>query len=237
MFPTEPIFFVLLIIVGVLVARTTNLYAAAMLTGIFSLLSAGLFTLMDAVDVAFTEAAVGAGISTVLILGTLVLTSHEERQQAPRILPFGVVIIVGLLLVWGTLGMKPYGDPSAPIHTHFASQFQEKEFKALKYYEAETNQTLKPEDVKTDEKSMGIGLPNLVTAILASYRGYDTMGETGVIFTAGVGVMLLLSTRKRKLEPESTDHDVQPIEQPSTAEEVVSTEADSTEASRGEEHV
>ena len=37
-----------------------------------------------------------------------------------------------------------------------------------------------------------IGVPNMVTAILASYRGYDTWGETTVIFTAGVGVMLLL---------------------------------------------
>ena len=200
-FPVEPLFFILLIIVGVLVARLRNLYAAAMLTGIFSVLSAGLFTLMDAVDVAFTEAAVGAGISTVLILATLSLTSHEENQQAPRILPFGVVIIVGMLLVWGTIDMKPYGDASAPIHTHLAKQFKDKEFKALKYYEAEHNKTLKEEDKHTGQHSEGIGLPNLVTSILASYRGYDTMGETGVIFAAGVGVVLLLSTRRKKLAP------------------------------------
>ena len=37
-----------------------------------------------------------------------------------------------------------------------------------------------------------IGVPNLVTAVLASYRGYDTWGETTVIFTACVGVMMLL---------------------------------------------
>jgi multicomponent Na+:H+ antiporter subunit B len=201
MFPTEPIFFLLLIVVAVLVARATNLYAAGMLTGIFSLLSAGLFTMMDAVDVAFTEAAVGAGISTVLILGTLSLTSHEERQQAPRILPFGMVVITGLLLVWGTIGMKSYGDPSAPMHTHLGSQFIDKEFKALKYYEAEHHGTLKESEVHHGDKSMGIGLPNAVTSILASYRGYDTMGETGVIFTAGIGVMLLLSARRRKLQP------------------------------------
>ena len=86
-FPVEPLFFILLIIVGVLVARLRNLYAAAMLTGIFSVLSAGLFTLMDAVYVAFTEAAVGAGISTVLILATLSLTSHEENQQGLAFYP------------------------------------------------------------------------------------------------------------------------------------------------------
>ena len=44
------------------------------------------------------------------------------------------------------------------------------------------------------------GVPNVVTAILASYRGYDTLGETTVIFTAGIGVLLLLKGRRRKPE-------------------------------------
>ena len=53
-----------------------------MLMGIFSLLSAALFTVMDAVDVAFTEAAVGAGISTVLMLSTLASRDHQEQARA-----------------------------------------------------------------------------------------------------------------------------------------------------------
>ncbi len=40
-----------------------------------------------------------------------------------------------------------------------------------------------------------IGTPNMVTAGLADYRGYDTLGETTVIFTAGVAVILLLRRR------------------------------------------
>ena len=43
-----------------------------------------------------------------------------------------------------------------------------------------------------------IDMPNVVTAVLASYRGYDTLGETVVIFTAAVGVLLLLRGRRRK---------------------------------------
>ena len=39
------------------------------------------------------------------------------------------------------------------------------------------------------------GVPNVVTSVLASYRGYDTLGETTVIFTAGIGVLLLLKRR------------------------------------------
>ena len=38
----------------------------------------------------------------------------------------------------------------------------------------------------------------MVTAILASYRGFDTLGETAVVFTAGVGVILLLSGLRRR---------------------------------------
>ena len=41
------------------------------------------------------------------------------------------------------------------------------------------------------------GVPNVVTAVLASYRGYDTLGEVTVIFTAGVGVLALLGLRGR----------------------------------------
>ena len=43
-----------------------------------------------------------------------------------------------------------------------------------------------------------IGVQNVVSAVLASYRGYDTMGETTVIFTAGVGVLLLLKHVQRR---------------------------------------
>ena len=49
-------------IVAIAVTRTLNLFATVVLTGIYSLLMASIFTTLDAVDVAFTEAAVGAGI-------------------------------------------------------------------------------------------------------------------------------------------------------------------------------
>ena len=62
------------------VGRERNLLAAAMLTGIYSLLSACWMTVLDAPDVAYTEAAVGAGISTVLMLGALYLTRGDGEQ-------------------------------------------------------------------------------------------------------------------------------------------------------------
>ena len=159
-----------LAITAVSIVRTKNLFATVMLFGIFSLLSATLFVVMDALDVAFTEAAVGAGISTILMLTTLALTKdHNEKQhQAHRAwLPLVVVTITGLALIYGTLDIPGFGDPNAPANTHVA-----------RYY---INNAL-PET----------GVPNIVTAVLASYRGFDTLGEVAVIFTAGVAVLLLL---------------------------------------------
>ena len=175
-FPIEAILFVFLLVTAVVIARLQDLFAASMLTGIFSLLSAGLFTLMDAVDVAFTEAAVGAGISTVLLLGALSLSAKKEYQRPRRVMPFVVVAVTGAALIFSTLDMPHYGDPAAPIHHHVAPDYIE--------------------GTRTD-----FGVPNIVTAVLVSYRGLDTLGETAVVFTAAVGVlMLLVGDRKRKKE-------------------------------------
>lgn len=164
--PIEQVLFVFLLIIAVMVVRLRNLLAAAMLTGLFSLVSASLFTVMDAVDVAFTEAAVGAGFSTVLILGTLALTTSEANRKRSRLLPLVVVIATGATLVYGTFDMPYYGDPGAVVH------------ESTPFY------------VEATEKQ--IGIPNVVTGVLGSIRGYDTLGETVVIFTAGIGVLMLL---------------------------------------------
>ena len=169
----------LLATTAVAVARIRNLWAAVMFTGIYSFLGAAWMLILDAPDVAFTEAAVGAGISTVLMLGTLALTSREEKpiKKFP-VLPLIVVVVTGLTLVYGTLDMPRAGDPSAPVHTRMEPSFIEK-----------------------SDHDMHGELPNVVTSVLASYRGYDTLGETTVIFTAGIAVLLIL----RKPEKRKTD--------------------------------
>lgn len=163
-----------LTITAIAIVVLHDLFAVVMLFGIYSLLAAAIFLLLDAVDVAFTEAAVGAGISTVLMLGTLALTARKEKTPlrfAP--IPLLVVIITGAALVYGTLDMPRYGDPKAAIHQHVAPRYLERA----------------PRET---------GIPNVVTSVLASYRGYDTLGEVTVIFTAGVGVMMLLGSSRRQ---------------------------------------
>jgi len=157
-------------VTAIAIARIHDLFAVVMLTSIFSLSGAAAYVVMDAVDVAFTEAAVGAGISTVLMLGTLALTSSEEKPAARRnvIGALIVVTITGAVLIYGTLDMPFYGDPNAAIHLHPIT------------------------DRFLNQSAAEIGLPNVVTSVLASYRGYDTLGETFVIFTAAAGVLAIL---------------------------------------------
>jgi multicomponent Na+:H+ antiporter subunit B len=160
-------------VLAITIARLRNLFAIVIVSGFYSLVSAGLFTVLDAVDVAFTEAAVGAGISTVIMLATLLIVGSEEKpSNRPRIWPLLAVVVTGAFLVYGTLDMPRYGDAQAPIHQHVAPRYIE---------------------ASGDE----IGVPNIVTSVLASYRGYDTLGETCVIFTAGVAVLMLIGQALR----------------------------------------
>jgi multicomponent Na+:H+ antiporter subunit B len=176
-----------LVVIAIAIVRMHNLFAAVMLSGIYSLLMASIFVILDAVDVAFTEAAVGAGISTVLMLGTLSLTASREKIHVqPSILPLIVVVATGGMLLYGASGMPEFNDPAAPVHQHVAPRYIE----------------LSPVEV---------GLPNMVTSVLASYRGYDTLGELTVIFTAGVGVMMLLG-RRRKPKKKTADKKINSAE-------------------------
>ncbi len=167
----------MLVVIAIAVALQRDLFAAVMLTGIYSLLSAGWMTVLDAPDVAYTEAAVGAGISTVLMLATLGLVPRTEKEP-PRIepMPLFVTLLVGMVLLFAVADMPAYGDPASPIHHHVAPHY-------------------------LHESAHEIGIPNVVTSTLASYRGYDTLGETTVVFTAAVGVLALLGGRRRKAKP------------------------------------
>lgn len=164
---------VLMAITVWIIGRSRNLFGVVILSGIYSFLMAVVLVAMDAVDVAMTEASVGAGISTVLFLGALYLCKSEEAKPLHKSwLPLGVSVVVGGLLVYGTLGLPEFSDPKAPIHQHVVPRY-------------------------LNDNKKEVDLPNVVTAVLASYRGYDTLGETTVVFTAGAGVIALLR-RKRK---------------------------------------
>ncbi len=162
---------VLLIALALVVVRLTSLLGVAILAGAMSFILATVYTLLDAVDVAFTEAVVGAGISLALMLAAISLTTRHEAPWRGRPVERGMALLVSLAsgagLLYATLDMPLLGDPAAPANLHVAARY-------------------------IAEAPSSTGVPNMVTAILASYRGYDTLGEVAVIFTAGVGVIALL---------------------------------------------
>ena len=163
----------LMAIVTIGVIRLRNLFGVVVLSGIYSFLMASVLIVLDAVDVAMTEASVGAGISTVLMLSVLYLTKSRESVPASTpIFPLILAATTAAMLLYGTVDLPPFGEAATPVHQHVAPR----------YIEQSMTET---------------GVPNVVTAVLASYRGYDTLGEVTVIFTAGIAVLMLLRGRRR----------------------------------------
>ena len=162
--------------VALAIVSMKDLFSVIMLSGIYGLLSASFFVAMDAVDVAFTEASVGAGISTLLMLVAITMTGHDEHPVRHKpLLALAVVVVTGGLLIYGTLDMPYFGSAQAPIHLHVAPRY-------------------------INDSMQEVGVPNIVTSVLASYRAFDTFGEVVVIFTAGIGVLALLSMMRRPEE-------------------------------------
>lgn len=149
------------------VVRVRNLFAVVILSSVYSFLMATVLLVLDAVDVAMTEASVGAGVSTVLLLGALYLTkTGEARPVHGVLLPLFVAVGTAAVLLWGISGTPDFGVAGTPVHVAGPAYLA----RSL----ADT------------------GIANVVSSVLASYRGFDTLGETTVIFTAGIAVLMLL---------------------------------------------
>jgi multicomponent Na+:H+ antiporter subunit B len=84
-----------------------------------------------------------------------------------KIIGLIIALSTGVLLISATGDFPGWADPASPASTHLSPHFIE----------------------KTMEET---SVPNIVTAVLADYRGYDTMYETAVIFTAGLACFILL---------------------------------------------
>ena len=175
----------LLVFIAVMILRTDKLFAVIVMSGGYSLTSAAIFVNLDAVDVAFTEAAVGAGISTVLFLAAMSFLPAEEKagrkgqsRSLQTIIAGSVCVVSGALLVFAALDLPAFGDPNAPAQLHVAPRYLE-------------------------ESGTLLHIPNVVTTVLASYRGFDTLGETIVVFTAGLGVLMLLAGATRTRRPDA----------------------------------
>ncbi len=173
----DVVLLVFLVILAVTIVRIRDLFAAGMIFAIYSLLSSALFAVLDAGDVALTEAAVGAGISTLLVLACLALVRrYEHPTSGHNLIALIVVLITGALLVYATLDLPEFGAADNPAQVHVGPFYIENAYPDM-------------------------GVPNLVAAVLASYRSIDTMGEVFVVFAAALAVYALLSVRPHKAMP------------------------------------
>jgi len=93
-----------------------------------------------------------------------------------------LIIIMAGMYFYAAVGLPLIGDANSAPNTHVAPRYIEKSYEET-------------------------ASPNMVTAVLADYRGYDTLGETTVIFIAGLATFLILSTApSKKKEEEGGDN-------------------------------
>lgn len=172
------ILFFFLLVCAIAAVELKGLLDSIMVLTVYSLIMAVVWTRLNAVDVAFTEAAVGAGITTILLIAAVSRVGVKE-ENSRRVRPWAsfssilVIFLVTATLLYGTADMPAFGDPSAPANVHVVPRYIAHSFEET-------------------------GVNNFVAAILAAYRGYDTLGETTVIFTAGACVIILLRKKTRK---------------------------------------
>lgn len=170
---------VLMIMAALAIVRTTNLFAVAILSSVYSLLCAVWFVAMDAIDVGFTEACVGAGVSGALFLAALAHTGDRAKKQKMSRLVGGALaaLAFGIALVLIVPFTPIFGDPNSAANIGIGMDY-------------------------VRQTPVEIGIPNVVTAVLASYRGLDTFGEVVVIFAAGMAVVAILPRHRRKASSE-----------------------------------
>ncbi|MDR0773062.1 MAG: DUF4040 domain-containing protein [Wolbachia pipientis] len=161
----------LLLTVTVFIVFSQHLVVSAVLMCVFSSLIALIYLIMNAPDVAITEASVGAGLSTIFTFAALSLIKNHKVNLSHNPITLFFMLFLAVCLSYFMIQLPDFGSNNAPIHLHVAP-----------YY------------VENTEKATGI--PNIVTAVLASFRGYDTFGETIVVFTAALCITLILKEEK-----------------------------------------
>ena len=172
MTPLEAALFVFVLLTAISAALLRDVLAVIVVFGAYSLGMAVFYTLLLAPDVALTEAAISAGVTTILLLLTIAKTVRPRSDRAFEEVNWPAVAVVGLfaLAVMQTLPYIPeVGSPEAAAWANPD---------VTQYY--------------IENAYADTGAENAVTSVLAAYRGFDTFGEAVVVFAAGVAVLIVL---------------------------------------------
>lgn len=153
--------------------RSKTLLNSIIVLSAISFLLVLIYLLMDAPDVAMTEAAIGACLSTCVLLNITKTTGETIKKPTNyyKILAIILCAFLFILLCYVSTDLESFGSTSSPVHSHISRYYIENTYKE-------------------------INIPSFVAAILASYRGFDTLGETTVILIAGLAVLVITSRKK-----------------------------------------
>jgi multicomponent Na+:H+ antiporter subunit B len=170
--PLEIGLFVFVLGCAVAAALLRDVLGSIIAFSAYSLGIAIIWVFLRAPDVGLTEAAVGAGVMTILFLLTIAKTVRPagertfERVDLPAA---GVAVALVAVLSTTLLALPAVGSAESAVATDDVTGY----YLANAYSEA--------------------GVENAVTAVLAAYRGFDTLGEAVVVYAAGVGLLLVLN--------------------------------------------
>jgi len=151
-----------------------SLIESVIVMSVFSLFIGICYLFMDAPDVAMTETALGACLSTCVLINIIKIVGDDiGKPKKIKIIMSAILCIIFIAcLSWASLDLPEFGADNSPLQEHLTGYYLE--------------------NTKND-----IAIPSMVAAILASYRGYDTLGETTVILIAGLAVLVIISRRKK----------------------------------------
>ncbi len=178
---------ILLMIVGALVAiETPNLLHAVVSIGAVGFLLSIVFLFLAAPDLSITQIAVEV-ITLVLLLratiGAKPETQSSDRHLLGRLGALVMILVLGFFSVRMFDSFPAFGEP---VMDRFA--------------DAPSNTYLRDGLEQT-------GAPNIVSALLLDFRGYDTLGEATVLFCSVLGALSILrrKAQKRPDEPDQED--------------------------------
>lgn len=166
-----------ILFIAVAIVHSSSLLTSVILATAMSVLCALLYVVMAAPDVALTEASIGACVTTCFLLATLKYLNKDTDKLKIDYLAIGICIILFVAIVCHSLELHEYGAVDSLTNGG-----------AVAYYKSNFGKDT--------------GLLSIVNSILASYRGFDTFGETLVIFIAGVSLLLILGKKNQEKKDE-----------------------------------
>lgn len=168
--PLEAMLLVFVIACALAAALVEDVLGSVLAFAAYSLGVSIIWVVLRAPDVALTEAAVGAGVMTILFLLAVANTVREPTSRVLEPVGWrGAVVAAAFVGVLALLlpALPEVGDPSAPVV----------DYRVTEYYLSSAYEET--------------GVKNAVTAVLAAYRGLDTLGEAIVVFTAAVAALVV----------------------------------------------